>query len=92
MCLSAFQNLQIKCYLIFQILWSFFGSRDDCHTVKNNGIQMKAEKLDVDLQIIITDSIFNSNFNVFLCVFTHVAYYSQRERVFITLSCQLIQG
>lgn len=53
---------------------------------------MKAEKLDVDLQIIITDSIFNSNFNVFLCVFTHVAYYSQRERVFITLSCQLIQG
>lgn len=53
---------------------------------------MEAEELDVDLQIIITDTIFNSYFNVFLCVFTHTAYYSQREHVFITVSCQLIQG
>lgn len=61
-------------------------------SVKNNGIQMEAEELDIDLQIIITDTIFNSYFNVFLCVFTHTAYYSQREHVFITVSCQLIQG
>lgn len=53
---------------------------------------MMAE-LVVDHQIIIMESIFKSNFNVFLCaVYLCCPSYSQREHVFIIVFCQLIQG
>lgn len=60
--------------------------------VKNCSIQMTAEQ-GVDHKIIIMESIYKSNFNVFLyalclCCF----FYSQREHVFTIVYCQLIQG
>lgn len=48
---------------------------------------MMAEQ-DADDQIIIMESIYKSNCNVFLCALCLCCFYSQKEHVFIIIYCQ----